>query len=113
MSIEKIPSYIVLSFLGFVVGIFIFRIFLIPPTHGHGFIDISGRFVIPPTYEDARSFSEGLAAVQFEIGEKVGYIDKQGEIVIPPSFSQGFEFSDGMAQITTSDRYSFGFASWI
>jgi hypothetical protein len=41
-----------------------------------GFINDEGRLVIPFIYEDARRFSEGLAAVK--IDGKWGYIDKTG-----------------------------------
>src|SRR5580704_212376 len=42
--------------------------------------DQTVRFVIKPQFDEADSFSEGLAAVR--VGAKYGYIDKQGKIVI-------------------------------
>ncbi len=38
--------------------------------------DQTGRIVIPPQFDEAGSFSDGLAAVR--IGARFGYIDKQG-----------------------------------
>ena len=45
-----------------------------------GFIDTSGKFVIAPTYNLARDFSEGLVAVRNE-RKAWGYINKRGEPV--------------------------------
>ncbi|MBK7505883.1 MAG: WG repeat-containing protein [Bacteroidetes bacterium] len=46
-----------------------------------GFLDNSGKEVIPLIYDDAFRFSEGLAIV--EKNGKSGYIDKTGKEVIP------------------------------
>jgi hypothetical protein len=62
-----------------------------------GYIDTSGRFAIQPQFEDARSFSDGLAMIG--AGGKVGYIDHSGRVVIKPQFLDGFDFSDGMARV--------------
>jgi hypothetical protein len=48
-----------------------------------GFIDKTGKMVIPPKYDDAFSFSEGLALVK--IGDKFRYIDKTGKFVWEPT----------------------------
>src|ERR1700704_1310768 len=42
--------------------------------------DQTVHIVIKPQFDEADSFSEGLAAVR--VGAKFGYIDKQGTIVI-------------------------------
>lgn len=62
-----------------------------------GYIDKTGRLIIPFKFDMADDFSEGLAAV--EIKEKTGYIDKTGKFVIPPRFLSGFPFSSGMALV--------------
>ena len=46
-------------------------------------------------YDDARDFSEGLAAVKLD--GKWGYIDTQERLVISPQYLHAFDFSDGMA----------------
>lgn len=51
-----------------------------------GYLDGSGNVVIPPQFTIARSFSEGLAAVQHEVGGLFGYVDKSGKMVIPCQF---------------------------
>jgi hypothetical protein len=62
-----------------------------------GYIDKTGRLIIPCTFDAAGDFSEDLAAV--EIKEKTGYIDKTGKFVIPPRFLSGFPFSNGLALV--------------
>jgi hypothetical protein len=46
-----------------------------------GYIDKTGKEVVPLQYTGAGTFSEGLACVRQ--GDKVGYIDKTGKLVIP------------------------------
>ena len=46
-----------------------------------GFVDKTGKVVIPFKYDGVTDFSEGLAAVM--IGNKCGFIDRTGEVVIP------------------------------
>jgi hypothetical protein len=52
-----------------------------------GYIDKTGRLIIPFQFDTADYFSEGLAAVG--IGEKTGYIDKTGKFVVPPQSYAG------------------------
>lgn len=66
--------------------------------HGyHGYIDSTGRTIIPLRFDEARPFAEGLAAVQ--IRGLYGYIDTLGTIVIPPRFEYGADFSEGVAWV--------------
>ncbi|HVT83357.1 MAG TPA: WG repeat-containing protein, partial [Phycisphaerae bacterium] len=62
-----------------------------------GYIDPTGKIAILPAYEDARFFSEGLAAVRRN--GKYGYIDKTGKLIIPPQFQYGFDFHEGLAWV--------------
>ena len=80
-----------------------------------GFIDGSGKFVIPPQFDWAYNFNEGLALV--EKGNSVGYVDTSGQFVIGPIGSQqgltqyvvapmGAQhgaFREGLLPLTTSD----------
>ena len=71
-----------------------------PPDHGHriyGYVDLEGRTAIEPAFLDARSFSEGLAAVRVAAGW--GYIDRSGHWVIPPRFSAAAPFAEGRAAV--------------
>ena len=65
-----------------------------------GFIDKSGTLVIPPKFDDAESFLEGLAKIEVE--GLYGYADKSGAIVIPPQFKEADSFSDGFAPVGDS-----------
>ena len=65
-----------------------------------GYIDKAGKQVIKPQFSVARVFSEGLAAVQREFGDKWGYVDKTGKMVIDPKFDSASTFKDGKASVT-------------
>lgn len=65
-----------------------------------GFINKTGKTVIPYIYDWAQEFSEGLALVT--INNKYGFIDKTGKIVIPCKYTSRFKynFSDGLALVS-------------
>jgi len=64
-----------------------------------GYIDKTGKEVIPLTFEDAMiPFAEGLAAV-IQKG-KYGFIDKTGAWVIQPQFEKAKSFSHGYAKVS-------------
>lgn len=66
------------------------------PTMGPcGFIDRTGKMVIPAGFDAARDFSEGLAAVR--VKGKWGYVDRTGKIVIPAQFEAASSFYNGLA----------------
>jgi hypothetical protein len=48
-----------------------------------GYVDKTGKLVIPPRFRLAHQFNGGLALVM--IGNRVGYIDKSGKFVWPPT----------------------------
>ncbi len=64
----------------------------------YGFIDISGKEILPFKYKKATAFSEGLAAVS-EDGKKMGFIDLTGKWGIPAQYdwhvSARYQFTDG------------------
>lgn len=57
-----------------------------------GFVNTSGKIVIEPTYEKAKSFSNALAAVC--VDGKWGYIDPSNEIVIKCQFVNADYFNE-------------------
>jgi hypothetical protein len=61
------------------------------------YLDASGQEVIPPRYETALAFSEGLAAVR--IDGRFGYIDRDGRLAIEPRFDFAGAFHQGLAEI--------------
>jgi hypothetical protein len=58
-----------------------------------GFIDLAGRFAVPPAYEGAGSFSGGLAPVKRN--GLWGYIDVQGRLLISPRYLRAGPFGKG------------------
>jgi hypothetical protein len=82
-----------------------------------GYIDKSGKFVIPAKYGDTRDFSEGLAAVKVNSpfsskqgpDNTWGYIDKTGAYVITPRYYQVHEFSEGLAAVSPKTLAPFGY----
>lgn len=86
----------------------------------YGFIDKTGKEVIPLRYESASDFSEGLARVFtgdfiFDedgngsyIGEgKWGYIDKTGKEVIPLKYEECLPFSEGLAAVRLNGKWGY------
>ena len=65
-----------------------------------GFIDHTGKLVIPLCFDKAGDFSEGLA--RFERDGNWGYIDMTGSVVIEPKFPWAEEFSEGLAHVQIS-----------
>jgi hypothetical protein len=86
----------------------------------YGYIDESGKQVIPCQYgvnegfESNHRFSQGLAAVRFNIGNagiesenNFGYIDKNGNTVFEPADYYANAFSEGFAMIKDLFDYYF------
>ena len=65
-----------------------------------GYIDRTGATVVEAKYQDAGSFSCGLAAVCDRDSRSWGYIDATGAWVIQPTFSSAFHFTPaGYAEV--------------
>ena len=81
--------------------------------HLQGFIDQTGKIVIPIKHEAQdrqhgggalyQNFSEGLFAIYHD--GYYGYMDKQQKLVIPYKYDEAYEFSDGMAVVANDDLY--------
>ncbi|MEL6109180.1 MAG: WG repeat-containing protein [Planctomycetota bacterium] len=52
-----------------------------------GFVDSTGSFVVQPRFEQAQSFSNGLAGVSVAEG-RWGYINRDGKLVTPTHFNE-------------------------
>lgn len=70
-----------------------------------GFIDKTGKEVIPFIYDGAEYFSNGLAAVLKD--GKCGYVDKTGKVVIPLIYDAAESFSDGLARVRKDKKWYF------
>jgi hypothetical protein len=69
-----------------------------------GFIDRAGRFRIPPRYDGAGQFSEGVAYVWFWEGERQrdGIVDADGRFTALPAVNDfALIFHDGLARFQT------------
>jgi len=62
-----------------------------------GFIDRTGKVIIPLCFDKVGAFSEGLA--RFERDGSWGYIDASGSVVIEPRFPWAQEYSEGLARV--------------
>jgi len=87
-------------------------------TYKYGFLDESGKLAINPSFEEARNFSEGMAAVCLGIGcyytldrkdksRKWGYIDKAGSIIIPAQFDEAYDFKEGLASVSVGGKWGY------
>lgn len=70
----------------------------------YGFLDLSGDEIIPLIYDEAYSFSEGLAP--FSKKGKWGFIDKAGEEIISPIYDQvDFSFLNGITTASLNGKW--------
>lgn len=83
----------------------------------YGFIDNTGREVIPCTFDGAHKFAEGMACVKRKYASpnssayqyKHGFIDTTGEIVIPCIYEDsGRYFSEGLVSVAKEVRGDYG-----
>ena len=75
----------------------------------YGYVNTTGKIVIPCQFEIASDFSEGLARISSKVKDKwvYGFIDKTGKIEINQQFDNAFDFSEGRAMIETGGKYGF------
>ena len=67
-----------------------------------GFVDKTGKVVIPLIYDGAWWFSEGLAEV--DKNGKRGFIDKTGKVAIPLIYDDAYHFNNGEAEVGVDDE---------
>jgi hypothetical protein len=75
-----------------------------------GFIDRTGKIVIPPQFDNVGEFHSGLAAVNYETPGKPSqweFIDKSGKVVVGPGAGGTYGFSDGLALVMDTRSASF------
>ena len=72
----------------------------------YGYVDKNGKTIIPPKYDGANDFSEGLASVLSD--GKWGFINRNGETVVPFTYShEPRNFSDSLACIKNDEGYGY------
>ena len=67
-----------------------------------GFINKEGVLVIPPQFDWAGEFSEGLAAIM--VDKKYGFINKSGEVIIVPQYAYAGIFKEGVCPVQIGDE---------
>ena len=70
-----------------------------------GYIDTTGKEVVPCQYDQTWGFSEGLAFVKK--GGKYGYIDTTGTEVVPCQYDSAYDFSEGLARVEKDGEYGY------
>jgi WG repeat protein len=70
-----------------------------------GFMDAAGVVVIPASFDEARPFSEGLAAVR--TGNCWTFVSETGARVQPNCFDAASSFSDSLAAVLRGDAWGF------
>ena len=67
-----------------------------------GYIDRTGKFVIPPQFSDAHPFSGGIAKIQDD--GKYGFINRDGKLITELMFDDASDFVDGIASVKLGTR---------
>lgn len=75
----------------------------------YGYMDKTGKVVIPAKFAGAMDFSEGLAGAR--TGSNSGYIDKSGSFVIPETYFYGERFSGGFAAVQINEKFQYNYIS--
>jgi WG containing repeat len=74
-----------------------------------GYVDTRGQWAIKPQFDEARDFSEGLAAInqggKCHMGGKWGYIDKDGRAAIPLQYDFAGQFKNGHACVEEAETW--------
>ena len=70
-----------------------------------GWLSYKNKWIILPKYESAKSFSDGLAAVQ--LNKKWGFVNKTGKEVTPLKYDEVDDFFEGLAPVRLNGKYGF------
>lgn len=68
----------------------------------YGYIDTDGNLVFEPVFDEASTFSDGLALIRIE--NSFGYINTLGEYVIEPVYEDASSFREGIAIVKRGRR---------
>lgn len=68
----------------------------------YGFMDKTGKELIPPKYDSATEFSEELSAVKLD--GRYGFIDKTGKVIILIKYEKAGAFKNGVAKVTLDSK---------
>ncbi|MBQ4409894.1 MAG: WG repeat-containing protein, partial [Firmicutes bacterium] len=74
------------------------------PTGFYGYVDKTGKEVIPCTFADGSMFKDGYAYVK-DKDYRVGYIDTKGETVIPFHYEYAYGYGEGLFVVGHAGQY--------
>ena len=71
-----------------------------------GFIDTTGKIVIPLQFKDeVGEFKNGMAKIEIE--DRYGFIDRTGNFRIKPIYDEVTDFEEGLAAVKTNNKWGF------
>lgn len=76
----------------------------------YGFVNYAGFYIAKLIFDDAKPFSEGLAAVKIENDENFkewGYMDKEGKKAIDFQYHDAFSFHEGYAKVMVNGKFGY------
>lgn len=79
------------------------ELLIVKQNHKLGYMNKSGKMVIPFQYQNASDFREGFAVIV--MNDKWGFINSQGKIVIPAQYDESTKFFDGLASVKVGDKW--------
>lgn len=71
-----------------------------------GYVDYTGKIVIPATFDDVYGFADGLSLIKQN--DRYGYINTKGKLIIKPTHVDAWSFSEGLAKVS-KDGKTYGF----
>lgn len=71
----------------------------------YGYVNESGKIIIPISYQEAYPFSDGLAL--YRQNDKYGYLNKSGKVAIAPKYQDAWGFWEGRAKFEQNGKYGF------
>jgi WG containing repeat len=73
----------------------------------HGFIDKTGKVVVPFVHFRTYPFSENFAFFTSKQGGEYGLINRKGEVIVPPKYEDNKAFSGGLAAVSINKKWGF------
>jgi hypothetical protein len=70
-----------------------------------GFVNVEGKLAIPPRFEAAAPFSDGLARIREK--RMWGYVNLRGEYIIAPQFVDAHDYSEGLAAVVFREKWGY------
>jgi hypothetical protein len=71
-----------------------------------GYLDTTGRMIIPPQFEEVEEFDENGIAAAIRRGRR-GFIDKGGQVVGPFRYDYWPSFSAGLVRLQVDEKWGY------